>query len=66
MSHKGSKHKTEIRLSVAHASGAIEYYLNNYMLKHEVEVELVEWNPVDKQFRVVMRDLPKGDTGVVR
>ena len=58
---KKNKTPTEIRLSIEHANNAIEYYLNNAMLKMEVDVLSVEWMPMDRQFTIVLKELPSPD-----
>ena len=50
------KQLTELRLSIEHTNEAIEYWLNNYLLKHPESVEGVEWVAKDNQFRVTLKE----------
>ena len=48
--------KTEIRINVTNAVEAMQYWLNNYLLQTDVEIESVEWVSMDGQFKIVIKD----------
>ena len=50
------RNPTEIRLSINHAATAMEFYLNNHMLRETVEVSEVIWEPKEQQFRIVLNE----------
>jgi len=45
---------TEIRLSVAEAVEAMEYYMNEYLLRHRGTVKQVTFEAKDSQFKIVL------------
>jgi len=50
------RNPTEIRLSINHGAAAMEYYLNNHMLREQVQVAEVVWEPKEQQFRIVLNE----------
>ena len=56
------KQFTEIRLNISDTQEAIQYWLNNYLLRKEVGVESVTWDAKAGQFKVSLisegSDLP--------
>ena len=50
---------TELRICVKQASEAIEFYLNNHLLRSPVIVQSVEFVAKDDQFRILILDEPK-------
>ena len=50
---------TEIRICVKQATEAIEYYLNNHLLREPISVQSVEFISKDDQFQVIVIDPPQ-------
>jgi hypothetical protein len=47
---------TELRICVKQATEAVEYYLNNHLLRETVSVVSVEFVNKDDQFKIIIKE----------
>jgi hypothetical protein len=50
------KRTTELRICVKQATEAVEYYLNNHLLRETVSVVSVEFVNKDDQFKIIIKE----------